>query len=81
MTAELRCRACGHRFGKRARGLLVVEAMLVCHACAGSANAHRKVFPSCTTPHTPREHGGAIVTVGVARQIIHADPEWFAGDP
>jgi hypothetical protein len=71
--ATLRCRGCGHRFGRRATAVVFgppdVEAPLaVCQGCATDPARHRAVFPGCPRPHSARDHGGQRVTIARARQ-------------
>jgi hypothetical protein len=73
VTAELRCKGCNWRFGKRSTGLLVLEAFVLCRNCSTDPTVHRKLFFSCPERHTPIEHASdvaAFVSRGRARQTI-----------
>jgi len=69
-TQQLLCRGCSRRLGRRAKGLLVAEAFVLCNACADDVRAHRRLY-NCPVAHTPRQHGaGAVVTTGRAREAL-----------
>jgi hypothetical protein len=70
---QLRCANpdCRHRFGKRSRSVLLFESAVLCLECSTSTQAHRRMFWSCPDRnHTPRDHGGDLVTIGIARQAL-----------
>jgi hypothetical protein len=68
--AEL-CAYCGHRFGRRARSVIMFEQFLLCEPCWHSSRAHTKLFRGCTEPfHTPKHHGGTALTIGRARDFL-----------
>lgn len=77
MTApqQLHCAACSHRFGKRSRSVLLFGSFVLCLPCAASTTAHRRMFPGCPQHHTPLDHNGDVVTIGIARQILTTTPE------
>jgi hypothetical protein len=70
MTDSLHCHGCGHRFGRRSRSLLLFSAFALCQRCAGDDAVHRRLFVSCPQSHSPRAHGGDVVTLGRARQAL-----------
>jgi hypothetical protein len=66
---RLRCAGCNHRFGKRARTVLLFESFVLCVECSTSVTVHKKVF-GCREPHTARAHGGDLTTIGIARSVL-----------
>jgi hypothetical protein len=75
MTTEMLCLACGHRFGRKAHGVLMFTDFVLCQPCSTSTQAHRKVFSGCALPHcTARKHSGDLVSIGRARQAIGHQP-------
>jgi hypothetical protein len=69
MTGHQYCPGCNHRIGRRARVLFVVGALL-CLDCAGDPAVHKRLLFGCRESHSPRQHGGAVVTAGRAREAI-----------
>ena len=74
MTApqQLRCAGCNHRFGKRARSVLLYATYVLCLDCANSIETHRRIWFGCPHAHTAIDHGGDLVTIGIARQFIES---------
>ena len=72
MVSELECAGCGHRFGKRAKSVVLLGNDAFCLSCAGSIEVHRKIFFTCfQSGHTIARHDGAVLTtIGRARQAF-----------
>jgi hypothetical protein len=72
MTAQLRCDGCGHRFGRRARPLLMFSMFVLCPGCADSIAIHAILFRGCPQQHSSKNHGagGDHVTIGRCREAL-----------
>jgi hypothetical protein len=71
MTPTLKCFGCGHRFGRKARSVLMLANCVFCNQCADDVKVHARVFFSCPHHHPPREHEGAVMTtIGRARESL-----------
>ncbi len=73
MTTEMRCAGCNHRFGRRAKSVILAGTHLLCRQCSTDPRVHAKVFFTCRERHTSLAHAasGAPVTIGRARQIVN----------
>jgi hypothetical protein len=72
MVSELRCAGCNHRFGRRAKSLLLLGNDVFCLPCAGSIEIHRKLLFACNeSGHTICQHDGTVfTTVGRVKQAF-----------
>jgi hypothetical protein len=65
----LRCENCGHRFGRKARTVLVSGDFALCPRCGDDPAVHSKTFWMCRQSHTAHAHGD-VVSIGRAREAI-----------
>jgi hypothetical protein len=50
--------------------VVMFEDFLLCLHCWTSTAVHAKVFVGCGLAHSARDHGGALASIGIARESL-----------